>query len=113
MLRPLGDCARRREEGGRAACVETDVNGRNASVTNGTATTNLRYCRFTVEAQVADRGGVVAVGLLTAADLERLGVGFKRVWPVEETPCFNELLLAIDEADRAIRQELPGSPIRG
>ncbi|MFS0738189.1 hypothetical protein ABC347_14190 [Sphingomonas sp. 1P06PA] len=48
---------------------------------------------------------VVAVGLLTASDLQRLGSGFKRAFRVDETPCFNELLRAIDEADRDIRRE--------
>jgi hypothetical protein len=48
---------------------------------------------------------IVAVGLLTEADLRLLGPAFTRLWPVEETPCFSELLRAIDEADREIRQE--------
>jgi hypothetical protein len=51
---------------------------------------------------VKDR--IVAVGLLTQTDLERLGPTFTNVWPVEETPCFSELLQAIDEADREIRR---------
>jgi hypothetical protein len=46
---------------------------------------------------------IVAVGLLTAGDLRRLGSGFTRVYPVDQTPCFGELLAAIDEADRAFR----------
>ncbi len=46
---------------------------------------------------------VIAIGLLTQRDLDRLGPAFARLWPVEETPCFNGLLVAIDEADRAIR----------
>ncbi len=45
---------------------------------------------------------VIAVGLLTARDIAVLGRGFDRLFPVEETPCFGELLLAIDEADREI-----------
>jgi hypothetical protein len=48
--------------------------------------------------------GIVAVGLLTRGDVERLGPTFARLWPVEDTPCFSELLRAIDEADREIRQ---------
>jgi len=47
---------------------------------------------------VAER--IVAVGLLTSRDLKLLGPTFDRVWPVEEAPHFNELLRAIDEADR-------------
>lgn len=42
---------------------------------------------------------IVAVGLLTRHDLDLLGPTFKRVWPVEQVPAFNELLRAIDEAD--------------
>ncbi|MGI8705684.1 MAG: hypothetical protein ACR2JJ_07805 [Sphingomicrobium sp.] len=48
---------------------------------------------------------IVAVGLLTRPDLERLGPTFTRCWPVDETPCFGELLSAIDEADREIWRE--------
>ncbi len=48
------------------------------------------------------RHRVVAVGLLTAQDLRVLGPAFNRAWPVDETPCFGDLLAAIDEADRAI-----------
>ncbi len=47
---------------------------------------------------------IIAVGLLTRPDLERLGPTFTRVWPVDETPCFSELLRAIDDADRDIRR---------
>ena len=47
---------------------------------------------------------IVAVGLLTRRDLEVLGPTFDRIWPVEEAPHFNELLRAIDEADRRLQQ---------
>lgn len=47
---------------------------------------------------------IVAVGLLTGHDLSLLGPTFDRVWPVEEAPAFNELLRAIDEADRRLEQ---------
>jgi hypothetical protein len=47
---------------------------------------------------------IVAVGLLTGDDLEKLGSGFKRAYRVDETPCFGELLRAIDEADRDMRK---------
>jgi hypothetical protein len=42
---------------------------------------------------------IVAVGLLTGSDLEKLGPTFKRAYLVDETPCFEELLAAIDAAD--------------
>lgn len=48
---------------------------------------------------------IVAVGLLTQREVELLGHGFSRLWPVDETPCFVDLLQAIDDADREIRQE--------
>ena len=48
---------------------------------------------------------IVAVGLLTQRDVDLLGHGFSRLWPVDETPCFTDLLQAIDEADRELRQE--------
>jgi len=47
---------------------------------------------------------IVAVGLLTKRDLSLLGPTFDRVWPIEETPTFTELLRAIDEADRDLRE---------
>ena len=45
---------------------------------------------------------IIAVGLLTRHELESLGEGFSRAWPIDETPCFSGLLEAIDEADREI-----------
>lgn len=51
------------------------------------------------------RERIVAVGLLSQTDLDRLGQQFSRVWPVTETPCFNSLLDAIDQADRQFRRE--------
>jgi hypothetical protein len=42
---------------------------------------------------------IVAIGLLTQSDLNALGPAFSRVWPVEQTPTFSELLRAIDQAD--------------
>ena len=55
---------------------------------------------------------IVAVGLLTNRDLERLGSGFKRCFPVSDDEKFEDLLRAIDEADaaaglRASRAEAP------
>lgn len=45
---------------------------------------------------------IVAVGLLTRNDLTLLGPTFDRVWPIEQAPSFNELLHAIDAADRKL-----------
>jgi len=47
----------------------------------------------------------VAVGLLTQREVQLLGDGFTRLWPVDETPCFEDLLQAIDEADRQLKME--------
>jgi hypothetical protein len=56
---------------------------------------------------------IVAVGLLTRHDLNVLGPTFDRVWPVEEAPSFNELLRAIDEADRRLEgQDEGASPMK-
>ena len=51
---------------------------------------------------------IVAVGLLTSRDLDRLGEGFKRCFPVSDDSKFEDLLRAIDEADSAatLRQQL-------
>lgn len=43
---------------------------------------------------------VIAFGLLTRADLDRLGSSFSRSYPIAETPGFGGLLAAIDEAER-------------
>jgi hypothetical protein len=51
---------------------------------------------------------IVAIGLLTQRDLNLLGPTFERVWPVEEAPAFNELLRAIDEADRQLLEVTAG-----
>jgi hypothetical protein len=37
--------------------------------------------------------------LLTQREVELLGHGFSRLWPVDDTRCFQELLQAIDDAD--------------
>ena len=47
---------------------------------------------------------IVAVGLLTQRDVEVLGHGFSRLWPVDQTPCFTELLEAIDQADEELKR---------
>ena len=43
---------------------------------------------------------IVAVGLLTQSNLDLLGAALKKVYPIQDTPCFTELISAIDEADR-------------
>ena len=48
---------------------------------------------------------IVAIGLLTRRELNLLGPTFDRAWPVEDAPAFSELLRAIDEAERKLRQE--------
>ena len=50
---------------------------------------------------------IVAVGVLTQANVDLLGPTLTRVWPVEDTPCFSGLLQAIDEADRELRRLNP------
>ena len=47
---------------------------------------------------------IVAIGLLTQRDLPVLGPTFDRAWPVEEAPHFNELLRAVDDADRKLQE---------
>jgi len=49
---------------------------------------------------------IVAIGLLTLSDLERLGETFDRLWPVDKGTDFSELLQAIDEAEERLRQEV-------
>ena len=45
---------------------------------------------------------IVAFGLLTQGDLDKLGSSFVRSYPVAETPCFGGLLAELDEADRLV-----------
>ncbi len=52
----------------------------------------------------------IAVGLLTQKHLDRLGPTLTQVWPIDETPCFSELLSAIDDADRELWRERDASP---
>lgn len=44
---------------------------------------------------------IVAVGLLTDRDLDRLGSGFHRCFPIADDGKFEDLLRAIDKADAA------------
>lgn len=47
-----------------------------------------------------DNPRIVAVGLLTQRELELLGQGFDRAFPIDETLVFEDLLRAIDDAER-------------
>ena len=49
---------------------------------------------------------IVAVALLTEADLMGFGEGLRRVYPLEQIADFNDLLVAIDEADRSARDAM-------
>lgn len=42
---------------------------------------------------------IIAVGLLTQTDLNLLGSGFRRAFRLDDSPCFDDLLAAIDAAD--------------
>ena len=53
---------------------------------------------------------IVAVGLLTQENLDRLGPTLKQVWPIDGTPCFDGLLQAIDECDREMWRERDAAP---
>lgn len=48
---------------------------------------------------------IVAVGLLTQREVELLGHGLSRLWPVDDSPCFTELIKAIDEAERRLKED--------
>ncbi|WP_333574062.1 hypothetical protein [Sphingomonas sp.] len=50
--------------------------------------------------EMSTKEPVVAVALLTELELERLGKTFTRFCPVTETASFDDLLIAIDVADR-------------
>ncbi|HKY81336.1 MAG TPA: hypothetical protein VJM09_07675 [Sphingobium sp.] len=43
---------------------------------------------------------IVAIGLLTQDDVRRLGSSFSRLFPVPRDGAFDDLIKAIDEADR-------------
>lgn len=48
-------------------------------------------------------GQIVAIGLLTQHELELLGRGFDRAFPIDDDNVFDDLLRAIDEADRQVQ----------
>jgi len=49
-----------------------------------------------------DSRQIIAIGLLTREDLDLLGQGFDRAFPIDEELVFEDLLHAIDEADRQL-----------
>ena len=50
---------------------------------------------------MGDPDKIVAVGLLTRADLSVLGEGFSRAYPIRDGDNFRDLLRAIDRAELA------------
>ena len=48
---------------------------------------------------------IVAIALLTQGDLKRLGGTLAKVWPVHNAPEFEELLQAIDDAERHVSKQ--------
>jgi hypothetical protein len=48
---------------------------------------------------------IVAIGLLTEHDLNVLGTGFRRAFRIDDSPCFDELLAAIDAAEKRAEEE--------
>jgi hypothetical protein len=46
------------------------------------------------------RDHIVAIGLLTQEDVRRLGENFSRLYPVPRDGAFDDLIKAIDKADR-------------
>ena len=58
---------------------------------------------------MAESRQIVAIGLLTQQDLEMLGQGFDRAFPIDDELVFEDLLRAIDQADQelALRATTP------
>lgn len=46
---------------------------------------------------------IVAIGLLTQCELDSLGKSFDRAFPVDDKLVFEDILRAIDEADRRLQ----------
>lgn len=46
------------------------------------------------------RDDIVAIGLLTQNDIQRLGNSFSRLFPLPRDGAFDDLIKAIDDADR-------------
>ena len=54
---------------------------------------------------------IVAIGLLTQHELELLGQGFDRAFPLNDELVFEDLIRAIDEAEQVQMDSVrPGTP---
>jgi hypothetical protein len=51
------------------------------------------------------RERIVAFCLVTQPELDRLGANFERAYPIDDAPCFEDLLAAIDAAERSLEQQ--------
>lgn len=51
---------------------------------------------------------IVAVGLLTQRDIDVLGTGFRRLYPVEDTHAFDDLLRRLDTCEVHVPKPLAG-----
>jgi hypothetical protein len=56
-----------------------------------------------------DRDRIVAVALLTEENMKVYGSCLSKVFPIDETPCFTELIDAIDRAEQQMRERDPNS----
>jgi len=55
----------------------------------------------------------VAVGLLTERDIDVLGTGFRRLFPIDEAHPFDSLLQALDEVDETKLVNKSAEPTNG
>ena len=60
---------------------------------------------------MAEYPQIVAIGLLTQHELDLLGRGFDRAFPIDDEMVFEDLLRAIDDAEQAMQSsaEAPAS----
>jgi hypothetical protein len=54
---------------------------------------------------VVDREPIVAVAFLTESNLRAVGQSLQRIYPIDHSPGFEQLLAQIDEAERKLRDE--------
>ncbi len=52
--------------------------------------------------RVADRERVIVLRWLTRHNAELLGPTLDHAYAIDESPCFDEVLMAIDEAERQV-----------
>ncbi len=77
---------------------------RNGGGIHGTApVTRALIVHDTAILDMTNDDRIIAVGLLTQQDLDVLGTGFRRVYPVDKVKCFGDLLRDIDDADHNMR----------